>query len=43
MVIHEAHLKHQVFPVLERERYSITTFVFGDEDTKFAAIETPVA
>jgi hypothetical protein len=35
MVIHKAHLKHQVFPVLERERYSITTFVFGDESTKF--------
>jgi hypothetical protein len=38
MVIHKAHLKHQVFPVLERERYSITTFVFGDESTKFAPI-----
>lgn len=38
MVIHEAHLKHQVFPVLNRERYSITTFVFGDDSTKFAPI-----
>ena len=36
MVIHSAHLKHQVFPVLEGERYSITTFVFGDESTKVA-------
>lgn len=35
MVIHSAHLKHQVFPVVEGERYSITTFVFGDESTKF--------
>lgn len=38
MVIHSAHLKHQVFPVLEGERYSITTFVFGDDSTKFAPI-----
>jgi hypothetical protein len=38
MVIHNADLKHQVFPVLEGERYSITTFVFGDEYTKFALI-----
>jgi Rps23 Pro-64 3,4-dihydroxylase Tpa1-like proline 4-hydroxylase len=37
MVIHKAHLKHQVFPVLG-ERYSITTFVFGDESTKFIPI-----
>ena len=36
MVIHDAHLKHQVFPVVEGERYSITTFVFGDESTKVA-------
>jgi len=35
MVIHKAHLKHQVFPVLG-ERYSITTFVFGNKSTKFA-------
>jgi len=35
MVIHSAHLKHQVFPVVAGERYSITTFVFGDETTKF--------
>jgi predicted 2-oxoglutarate/Fe(II)-dependent dioxygenase YbiX len=34
MVIHDANLKHQVFPVLGN-RYSITTFVFGDELTKF--------
>ena len=38
MVIHEASLMHQVFPVLEGERYSITTFVFGDESTKFAPL-----
>jgi hypothetical protein len=38
MVIHSAHLKHQVFPVLGGERYSITTFVFGDESTKFSPI-----
>jgi hypothetical protein len=36
MVIHSAHLKHQVFPVLGGERYSITTFVFGNKSTKFA-------
>lgn len=35
MVIHDASLKHQVFPVLSGNRYSITTFVFGDETTKF--------
>ena len=38
MVIHNADLKHQVFPVLKGERYSITTFVFGDESTKFVPI-----
>ena len=36
MVIHDASHKHQVFPVVSGERYSITTFVFGDESTKFA-------
>jgi hypothetical protein len=36
MVIHSAHLKHQVFPVLGGARYSITTFVFGNKSTKFA-------
>ena len=35
MVIHDASLKHQVFPVVKGQRYSITTFVFGDESTKF--------
>jgi Rps23 Pro-64 3,4-dihydroxylase Tpa1-like proline 4-hydroxylase len=34
LVIHSAHLKHQVFPVVEGERYSITCFVFGNESTK---------
>lgn len=34
MVIHDANLKHQVFPVLGN-RYSITSFVFGNELTKF--------
>jgi len=38
MVIHDASLKHQVFPVVKGQRYSITTFVFGDESTKFAPI-----
>lgn len=35
MVIHDASLKHQVFPVISGSRYSITTFVFGDNTTKF--------
>lgn len=35
MVIHDASLKHQVFPVVKGNRYSITTFVFGNEITKF--------
>ncbi len=35
MVIHDASLKHQVFPVVDGQRYSITTFVFGNELTKF--------
>jgi hypothetical protein len=39
MVIHNADLKHQVFPVVERDRYSITTFVFGDESTRFNWVE----
>jgi hypothetical protein len=34
MMIHDASLKHQVFPV-GKSRYSITIFVFGDESTKF--------
>ena len=34
MVIHDAELKHQVFPVTKNKRYSITTFVFGDDTTK---------
>ena len=40
MVIHEASLKHQVFPVVLGQRYSITTFVFGNELTKF--VTTPI-
>jgi hypothetical protein len=35
MVIHNANIKHQVFPVVDGERYSISTFVFGDESTAF--------
>jgi predicted 2-oxoglutarate/Fe(II)-dependent dioxygenase YbiX len=35
MVIHDASFKHQVFPVLNGNRYSIITFVFGNELTKF--------
>lgn len=35
MIIHDASLKHQVFPVCSGERYSITTFIFGDDTTKF--------
>lgn len=35
MVIHDANLKHQVFPVVSGSRYSITTFIFGDSTTKF--------
>jgi Rps23 Pro-64 3,4-dihydroxylase Tpa1-like proline 4-hydroxylase len=39
MVIHNADIKHQVFPVVEGVRYSITTFVFGDESTRFNWVE----
>ena len=39
MVIHSAHLKHQVFPVVQGERYSITCFIFGDESTKINKAE----
>jgi hypothetical protein len=35
IVIHKAKIKHQIFPVLNGERYSISTFVFGDESTTF--------
>jgi predicted 2-oxoglutarate/Fe(II)-dependent dioxygenase YbiX len=38
MVIHSAHLKHQVFPVTTGERYSVTCFVFGDDSTKINMI-----
>jgi predicted 2-oxoglutarate/Fe(II)-dependent dioxygenase YbiX len=34
VVIHDAKLLHQVLPVKSGNRYSITTFVFGDETTK---------
>jgi hypothetical protein len=34
IVIHDAKLLHQVLPVKSGIRYSITTFVFGDETTK---------
>ena len=33
MVIHNAKLKHEVLPVTDGARYSITTFVFGDDTT----------
>jgi predicted 2-oxoglutarate/Fe(II)-dependent dioxygenase YbiX len=39
MAIHNADLKHQVFPVTSGARYSITTFVFGDESTRFNWVE----
>lgn len=35
MIVHNSKLKHQVSTVMANERYSITTFVFGDESTKF--------
>jgi Rps23 Pro-64 3,4-dihydroxylase Tpa1-like proline 4-hydroxylase len=35
MLIHDAKLLHQVLPVQSGSRYSITTFVFGTESTKF--------
>lgn len=35
MVFHDAKIKHQVFPTFSGERYSITTFIFGDGTTKF--------
>ena len=35
MVIHKAEYLHEVLPVTSGNRYSITTFVLGDETTKF--------
>lgn len=35
MVIHDAKLLHQVLPVISGSRYSITTFIFGEDSTKF--------
>jgi hypothetical protein len=35
MVIHKAEYLHKVLPVISGNRYSITTFVLGDETTKF--------
>ncbi len=37
VVIHDAKLLHQVLPVQSGSRYSITTFIFGDEKTKINA------
>jgi Rps23 Pro-64 3,4-dihydroxylase Tpa1-like proline 4-hydroxylase len=38
LVIHSAHLKHQVFPVVTGIRYSVTCFICGDESTKINMI-----
>lgn len=38
MIIHDAKLLHQVLPVKSGNRYSITTFIFGDEKTKINII-----
>jgi hypothetical protein len=37
ILIHDASLLHQVLPVISGSRYSITTFIFGEESTKFLA------
>jgi Rps23 Pro-64 3,4-dihydroxylase Tpa1-like proline 4-hydroxylase len=34
VVIHDAKLLHEVLPVKSGSRYSITTFIFGDETTR---------
>lgn len=34
MVIHDAKFLHQVLPVLNGSRYSLTTFINGDDSTK---------
>jgi hypothetical protein len=35
MVIHKAEYLHEVLPVTSGSRYSITTFILGDESTRF--------
>jgi len=35
LVLHDAKLLHGVLPVTSGTRYAITTFIFGNEDTKF--------
>lgn len=35
LVMHKAHLLHQVLEVTEGVRYTLTTFVAGDETTRF--------
>lgn len=35
MVIHNPSMNHEVLPVISGSRYSITTFIFGNEETKF--------
>jgi hypothetical protein len=35
MVIHKAKYSHEVLPVTSGSRYSITTFILGDESTRF--------
>lgn len=37
ILIHDAKLLHQVLPVKFGSRYSITTFIFGEDSTKFLA------
>lgn len=35
MVVHDATFNHQVYPAIDGDRYSITTFIIGDESTRF--------
>lgn len=35
IVIHNAQFKHEVLPVIDGSRYSLTTFIFGNELTIF--------
>jgi Rps23 Pro-64 3,4-dihydroxylase Tpa1-like proline 4-hydroxylase len=35
MVIHNTDIKHEVLPVISGNRYCLTSFIYGDSNTKF--------
>jgi hypothetical protein len=38
LIIHKSEIKHEVLPVIKGNRYSMTTFIWGDQSTVFVGI-----